>query len=102
MGFVLDVAGYGTRTVPERDEVQQRLRRLVVAMLSECGLELDMRVVDHQWTGDGINGVLPSDVDPPAVLSVLIRALAAGLSADNARHADRIRQIGRASCRERV
>ena len=91
MGFVLDVAEYGARTVPERDEVQQRLRRLVVAMLSECGLELDMRVVDHQWTGDGINGVLPSDVDPPAVLSVLIRALAAGLSADNARHADRIR-----------
>ena len=91
MGFVLDVAGYGTRTVPERDEVQQRLRRLVVAMLSECGLELDMRVVDHQWTGDGINGVLPSDVDPPAVLSTLIRSLAAGLSADNAHQADRIR-----------
>ncbi len=50
-----------------------------------------MRVVDHQWTGDGINAVLPSDIDPPAVLSVLIRSLAAGLSADNARHADRIR-----------
>ena len=60
-------------------------------MLAECGLELDMRVVDHQWTGDGINGVLPSDVDPPAVLSVLIRSLAADLSTDNAHHADRIR-----------
>jgi hypothetical protein len=91
IGFVLDVAGYGTRTVPERDNVQRRLRQLVVATLGECGLQLDMRVVDHQWTGDGINAVLPSDIDPPAVLSVLIRSLAAGLSTDNARHADRIR-----------
>jgi len=91
MGFVLDVAGYGTRTVPGRDDVQRRLRRLVVTMLAECGLKLDMRVVDHQWTGDGINAVLPSDIDPPAVLSVLVRSLAAGLSTDNAHHTDRIR-----------
>jgi hypothetical protein len=91
IGFVLDVAGYGTRTVPERDDVQRRLKRLVIAMLAECGLRLDARVVDHQWTGDGINGVLPSDIDPPSVLSVLVRSLTAELSADNARHADRIR-----------
>jgi len=89
--FVLDVAGYGTRTVPERDDVQRRLQQLVVAMLAECGLTLDMRIVDHQWTGDGINGVLPPDIDPPALLSSLVRSLAAGLRADNARHADRIR-----------
>jgi hypothetical protein len=91
MGFVLDVAGYGTRAVPDRDDVQQRLRRLVVAMLAECGLKLDRRVVDHQWTGDGINAILPSDIDPPVVLGVLVRSLAAGLSVDNARHGDRIR-----------
>jgi hypothetical protein len=91
MGFVLDVAGYGTRKVPERDDVQRRLRQLVVATLEECGLELDMPVVDHQWTGDGINAALPSDIDPPVVLSALIRALAAGLSTDNARHTDRVR-----------
>ena len=91
MGFVLDVAGYGTRSVPDRDDVQRRLRRLVVAMLSECGLKLDVRVVDYQWTGDGINGVLPSDIDPPSVLSVLVRSLAAALSEDNARHSDRVR-----------
>lgn len=91
MVFVLDVAGYGRRTVPERDEVQQRLQRLVVAALAECGLTLGTGVVDHQWTGDGINGVLPPDVDPPVVLSVLIRSLATGLRADNTRHADRIR-----------
>jgi len=91
MVFVLDVAGYGGRTVPDRDEVQHRLQRLVVATLAECGLSLGSGAVDHQWTGDGINGVLPPDVDPPVVLSVLIRSLAVGLSADNARHADRIR-----------
>jgi hypothetical protein len=91
IGFVLDVASYGTRTVPARDDVQRRLRQLVVAMLGECGLKLDARVVDHQWTGDGINAVLPSDIDPPAVLGALVRSLAAGLDADNERHADRIR-----------
>jgi hypothetical protein len=91
MGFVLDVAGYGKRAVPDRDTVQERLRRLVVASLRECGLALGNRAVDHQWTGDGINGVLPPDIDAPATLSVLIRSLAAGLRADNARHRDRIR-----------
>jgi Protein kinase domain len=91
MGFVLDVAGYGKRAVPDRDAVQERLRRLVIAALAECGLTLGARGVDHQWTGDGINGVLPPDVDPPVVLSVLIRSLAVSLNADNARHSDRIR-----------
>ena len=91
MGFVLDVAGYGARSVPGRDSVQQRLRRLVVATLAECGLRLDATVVDHQWTGDGINAILPAEIDPTAVLAVLMRSLAAGLSRDNAEHADRIR-----------
>ena len=81
MAFVLDVAGYGTRTVPDRDAVQQRLRRLVVATLAECGLKLDERAVDHQWTGDGINAILPADIDPTAVLAVLLRSLAADLGA---------------------
>ena len=91
MGFVLDVAAYGTRTAPEQDGVQQRLRQLVVTILAECGLELDARVVDHQWTGDGINAILPATIDPTVVLTVLIRSLAAGLHEDNGRHDDRIR-----------
>ncbi len=91
MGFVLDVAGYGGRSVPGRDSVQQRLRRLVVATLAECGLRLDATVVDHQWTGDGINAILPADIDPTAVLAVLLRSLTASLRRDNAEHADRIR-----------
>ncbi|HEY0934958.1 MAG TPA: hypothetical protein VGD91_14585 [Trebonia sp.] len=91
MGFVLDVEGYGTRPVPDRDGVQQRLRQLVVAMLAECGLKLDSAGADHQWTGDGINAILPGNIDPTVVLTVLIRSLAAGLREDNARHPDRIR-----------
>ena len=91
MVFVLDVAGYGKRAVPDRDAVQERLRRLVITTLAECGLTLGEGAVDHQWTGDGINGVLPPDVDPPFVLSVLLRSLAVGLATDNARHSDRIR-----------
>jgi hypothetical protein len=91
MAFVLDVAGYGTRTVPEQDDVQQRLRRLVVAALAACGLALDAWGVDHQWSGDGINAILPADIDPTVVLTVLIRSLAAALRLDNARHSDRVR-----------
>lgn len=91
MGFVLDVAGYGTRSVPERDEVQQRLRQLVVAALAACGLALDAWGVDHQWSGDGINAILPASIDPTVVLTMLIRSLAAGLDADNAHRDDRIR-----------
>jgi len=91
MAFVLDVAGYGKRAVPARDAVQQRLRRLVVAALAECGLKLGEPAIDHQWTGDGINAVLPADIDPTAVLTTLIRSLAADLGHDNKGHADRIR-----------
>jgi len=77
--------------VPDRHAVQRRLRRMVVGTLAECGLNLDERAVDHQWTGDGINAILPADIDPTAVLTTLIRSLSAGLGQDNARHADRIR-----------
>ena len=91
MAFVLDVAEYGKRAVPARDTVQQRLRRLVVATLAECGLKLGEPAIDHQWTGDGINAILPADIDPTAVLTTLLRSLAASLAHDNRGHADRIR-----------
>ncbi len=91
MAFVLDVAGYGARTSPDRDAVQQRLRELVVIMLAACGLKLHQQIVDYQWSGDGINAILPSDIDPTFVLTVLIRSLTAALGRDNARYSDRIR-----------
>ena len=89
IGFVLDVAGYGTRSAPAQNEVQRRLPLLVVDSLAECGMDLGS--VDHEWTGDGINVVLPADVDPTVVLAVFIRSLAANLGADNVRSVDRIR-----------
>ncbi|MGD0704634.1 MAG: protein kinase [Trebonia sp.] len=91
MAFVLDVVGYGVRTVPQQQEVQRRLRALVDATLDECDLKLDPEIVDYQWTGDGVNAVLPADLDPTATLPVVIRSLAAALGADNARSGDRIR-----------
>jgi Protein kinase domain len=91
IAFVLDVAGYGARTVPHQQEVQRRLRRLVDATLGGCGLKLDPEIVDHQWTGDGINAVLPADIDPTVTLPLLIRSLASALGADNAQSTDRIR-----------
>jgi hypothetical protein len=89
IGFVLDVAGYGTRSAPAQNDVQRRLPLLVVDSLAECGMNLGG--VDHEWTGDGINAVMPADVDPTVVLPVLIRSLAANLGVDNARSVDRIR-----------
>jgi hypothetical protein len=89
MGFVLDVAGYGARSAPAQNAAQRRLPRLVVDTLAECGMDLDS--VDHEWTGDGINAVMPADMDPTVVLPVLIRSLAANLGADNARNYDRVR-----------
>jgi hypothetical protein len=91
MGFTVDVAAFGARPMPERDQVQQRLRRLIAQTLANCGLPLDESVVAHQWTGDGINATLPADIDPVVVLPVLIRSMAANLGTDNAYYADRIR-----------
>lgn len=98
MGFVLDVVGYGARTAPLQNEVQRRLPVLVRNMLATCGLRLaedelepTSRGVECEWTGDGINALLPADMDPTVVLSVLIRALATEVDADNALNRDRIR-----------
>ena len=89
LGFVLDVAGYGVRSAPAQNGVQRRLPALVVDTLAECGMDLDY--LDHEWTGDGINVVMPADMDPTVVLPVLIRSLAANLGEDNALNYDRIR-----------
>jgi hypothetical protein len=91
MAFALDVVGYGARTVLQEQQVERRLQRLVDATLSECGLKLDPEIVEHRWTGDGINAVLPVDIDPTVILPLLIRSLASALGADNAQSADRIR-----------
>jgi hypothetical protein len=109
IGFVLDVVGYGARSAPLQCGVQRRLPELVRRVLGTCGLRLvpepadvvtgppGIRAaptddgVEHEWTGDGINAMLPADIDPTVVLPVLIRSLAAELAADNARGDDRMR-----------
>jgi hypothetical protein len=89
MGFVLDVADFGARPAPLRSDVQRRLPLLVSAMLATSGTGLDR--VEHEWTGDGINVVLPADIDPTVVLPALLRSLAALLSEDNSRSVNRMR-----------
>jgi hypothetical protein len=58
-------------------------------MLLQCGMILDG--LEYEWTGDGINVVIPADADPTVALPVLLRALAALLGQDNARSGDRLR-----------
>jgi hypothetical protein len=89
VGFVVDVVGYGGRPPLVQELVQQRLARLVRAVLAEAGLELAL--LDHQWTGDGVIVLLPRDGDPTSVLPVLLSAAADRLAADNREHDDRIR-----------
>jgi serine/threonine protein kinase len=89
MGFVLDVADFGARPAPLRSDVQRRLPLLVGAMLAACGTGLG--AVEHEWTGDGINVILPADTDPTVVLPALLRSLAALLSEDNSRSVNRMR-----------
>ncbi|HUN33225.1 MAG TPA: serine/threonine-protein kinase [Trebonia sp.] len=89
MGFVLDVADFGARPAPARSDVQRRLPLLVSAMLAASGTGL--ATVEHEWTGDGINAVLPADIDPTVVLPALLRSLAALLSEDNSRSNNRMR-----------
>jgi hypothetical protein len=91
LGFSLDVVGFGARAAQERHEVQRRLRQLVDVTLAECGLALDRLSGGYQWTGDGINVMLPIDMDPAFALPVLMRSIAAALGTDNVRSADRIR-----------
>jgi hypothetical protein len=91
LAFALDVVGYGARTVLQEQQVERRLRRLVDTALGRCGLRLGPGIVEHRWTGDGINAVLPSDIDPTVIMPLLIRSLASALGSDNAQSTDRIR-----------
>jgi hypothetical protein len=91
LAFALDVVGYGARTVLQEQQVERRLRRLVDTALDKCDLKLDPDIVEHRWTGDGINAVLPADIDPTVIMPLLIRSLASALGSDNAQSTDRIR-----------
>ncbi|WP_432073877.1 hypothetical protein [Streptomyces wuyuanensis] len=89
LGFALDIEGYSARTGPRQSEVQDRLARLVHQVLHEAGVP-DERT-DVQPTGDGMNVVLPADMDCIDLLPRLMRGMAGRLARDNSLHADRIR-----------
>jgi O-acetyl-ADP-ribose deacetylase (regulator of RNase III) len=89
MGFVLDVVGYGARPALSQESVQHRLPLLVDQALRGCGAASG--TVNLQWTGDGVNVVLPSDIDPTTALPDLIRSITRHLAAENRGSDDRIR-----------
>jgi O-acetyl-ADP-ribose deacetylase (regulator of RNase III) len=89
LGLVVDVVGFGRRAAPEQEAVQERLSTLARQVLCDAGIEL--ATVDHQWTGDGFAVFLPSAIDPPQVLSVLLRTIRQRLAGDNRTAGHRIR-----------
>jgi hypothetical protein len=88
-GFVLDVAAYGPRSVPDRSDVQRRVHGLVQEVLLDIGI--DPGRSDRQGTGDGMIVLLPEGGQFQRALPQLLRSTARRLAADNRRHTDRVR-----------
>jgi hypothetical protein len=89
MGFAVDVVGYSTRSAPQKEDAQYRLRTLVHDVLGH--LDLRIEETDHQGTGDGMNVFLPVTVELHRALPRLIRAWEERLAFDNQRFRDRLR-----------
>jgi O-acetyl-ADP-ribose deacetylase (regulator of RNase III) len=89
MGFVVDVMGFGQRSAPDQEAVQHRLPTVARRVLSDAGVDFDS--VSHQWTGDGLSVILPTDVDPTRVLADLVLSTRRHLIEDNRLYHDRIR-----------
>ncbi|HET9255019.1 MAG TPA: CATRA conflict system CASPASE/TPR repeat-associated protein, partial [Pseudonocardiaceae bacterium] len=89
MGFGVDIAGYSTRTAPQKNDAQHRLATLVHQVLSELDLRLEQ--TDHQPSGDGMIVFLPATVELHLALPRLIQAWTQLLAADNQRFQDRLR-----------
>jgi hypothetical protein len=89
IGLTIDVVGFGSRSTTGRESLEQRLLALLCQILADAGTDLDQ--VDHRWHGDGASVYLPSDADPPQILTDLAAATTRRLAEDNQRHDDRIR-----------
>jgi O-acetyl-ADP-ribose deacetylase (regulator of RNase III) len=89
IGLTIDVVGFGSRSTTGREDVEHRLLALLCQILADAGTDLDR--VDHRWHGDGASIYLPSDSDPPQMLTDLVDATTRRLAEDNQRHDDRIR-----------
>jgi hypothetical protein len=88
-GFVVDVADYGSRSVPDQDDVQRRLDALVNEVLLDLGIDAGRG--NRQVTGDGMIVLLPEGVQFQRLLPQLLQATTRRLAADNRRHTDRLR-----------
>ncbi|GGM40520.1 macro domain-containing protein [Dactylosporangium sucinum] len=89
MGFVVDVAGYGRRSAPEKIDLQQRVAAFVAEVLRDLNLRIDE--THHHGTGDGMVVFLPSELDVHRALARLLRSAAEALAEDNRRYRDRMR-----------
>jgi hypothetical protein len=88
--FMIDVVGYGRRSAPAREDVQERLRALLRRALEDADLDL-AGADDDGGTGDGIAVCLPVGADPTRAVPGLLESMLDGLARDNDRYRDRIR-----------
>jgi O-acetyl-ADP-ribose deacetylase (regulator of RNase III) len=89
MGFMIDVAGYGSRSTRGKVDLQRRVTEFVDEVLQDMGLR---RADTHyDGTGDGMAVFLPSDVEVQRALARLLRSATEALAEDNRRYRDRMR-----------
>jgi hypothetical protein len=89
MGFGVDIVGYGARSAPMKEDVQERLARLAREVLKD--LRLGLAETDSQSTDDGMNVFLPVAVEAHDALPILIRSWQKRLALDNQRFRDHLR-----------
>jgi hypothetical protein len=89
LGFVVDAVEYGKRSAPQRADIAQRLRELVVGLVADAGSDVDQADIDG--VGDGMVVFLPVGTDPTAALPGLLTAMSDRLARDNNRFRDRLR-----------
>lgn len=90
MLFMIDVVGYGERSAPAKEDIQERLRALLHGTLADAGVDVDA-ADDDGGAGDGIAVCLPVGTDPTRALPELLDSLVDRLGRDNDRYRDRIR-----------
>ncbi|MFI5839070.1 CATRA conflict system CASPASE/TPR repeat-associated protein [Catenuloplanes sp. NPDC051500] len=89
MSFTVDAVGYSGHDAKGREIVQQRISDVVGEALGD--LHLTLADTDHQGTGDGVNVVLPADLDLPRTLAQLLHGTSAALQAERRRYAGPLR-----------
>jgi hypothetical protein len=84
LSFTIDAVGYSSNDAVGRELVQSRISHVVGEALGD--LHLALTDTDHQGTGDGINVVLPPDLDLPRTLAQLLHGTTVALRADSGRY----------------